>query len=242
VLALAGTSIVWLALAPVYASGLARVAAAVAPLLDRAPGARYAAEGSRVVVHRPVLLPGDALPRDLVQTLWLAAGAFGLPVFAAVVIVTPGWSWGTRARALAWGLAFLTLTQIVTVMVNTEFWQQMPVAGPRGDPVYLPGHSAGRLRVFSALFYFLEIMGRGFFALVTYIALLGLRERGRSRLGKTGRNEPCPCGSGRKFKRCCGGLEAAPGLSSALRGAPAHPARGESREGADAEGPRRAVR
>ena len=22
---------------------------------------------------------------------------------------------------------------------------------------------------------------------------------------KTGRNEPCPCGSGKKFKRCCGG-------------------------------------
>lgn len=22
--------------------------------------------------------------------------------------------------------------------------------------------------------------------------------------GKTGRNDPCPCGSGRKFKRCCG--------------------------------------
>jgi uncharacterized protein len=21
---------------------------------------------------------------------------------------------------------------------------------------------------------------------------------------KTGRNEPCPCGSGRKFKKCCG--------------------------------------
>jgi uncharacterized protein len=23
---------------------------------------------------------------------------------------------------------------------------------------------------------------------------------------KTGRNEPCPCGSGRKYKRCCGGV------------------------------------
>ncbi|CCE02090.1 putative transporter (YecA family protein with SEC-C motif) (fragment) [Bradyrhizobium sp. STM 3809] len=23
-------------------------------------------------------------------------------------------------------------------------------------------------------------------------------------LAKTGRNDPCPCGSGRKFKRCCG--------------------------------------
>jgi len=22
--------------------------------------------------------------------------------------------------------------------------------------------------------------------------------------GKVGRNEPCPCGSGRKYKRCCG--------------------------------------
>src|SRR5258708_36895867 len=23
---------------------------------------------------------------------------------------------------------------------------------------------------------------------------------------KVGRNDPCPCGSGRKFKKCCGGL------------------------------------
>jgi preprotein translocase subunit SecA len=23
-------------------------------------------------------------------------------------------------------------------------------------------------------------------------------------LGKVGRNDPCPCGSGRKFKKCCG--------------------------------------
>ena len=23
--------------------------------------------------------------------------------------------------------------------------------------------------------------------------------------GKVGRNDPCPCGSGRKFKKCCGG-------------------------------------
>jgi uncharacterized protein YecA (UPF0149 family) len=22
---------------------------------------------------------------------------------------------------------------------------------------------------------------------------------------KTGRNDPCPCGSGRKYKKCCGG-------------------------------------
>jgi uncharacterized protein len=28
----------------------------------------------------------------------------------------------------------------------------------------------------------------------------------RSSPGKTGRNEPCPCGSGKKYKRCCGGV------------------------------------
>lgn len=27
----------------------------------------------------------------------------------------------------------------------------------------------------------------------------------RRRTAKTGRNEPCPCGSGKKFKKCCGG-------------------------------------
>jgi len=27
---------------------------------------------------------------------------------------------------------------------------------------------------------------------------------------KTGRNDPCPCGSGKKFKRCCAGLSLAP--------------------------------
>lgn len=26
-----------------------------------------------------------------------------------------------------------------------------------------------------------------------------------SRGAKVGRNEPCPCGSGKKFKKCCGG-------------------------------------
>src|SRR5882762_7041561 len=35
---------------------------------------------------------------------------------------------------------------------------------------------------------------------------------------KTGRNEPCPCGSGKKFKRCCGAVsqseERAPGNHS----------------------------
>lgn len=30
---------------------------------------------------------------------------------------------------------------------------------------------------------------------------------------KLGRNDPCPCGSGQKYKRCCGGADAPPAIS-----------------------------
>ena len=30
-----------------------------------------------------------------------------------------------------------------------------------------------------------------------------LIEAGALQSGKTGRNEPCPCGSGKKYKKCC---------------------------------------
>ena len=47
--------------------------------------------------------------------------------------------------------------------------------------------------------------------------LAHLESLSRCRLGsaippgaKPGRNDPCPCGSGKKFKRCCGGVDAPP--------------------------------
>jgi hypothetical protein len=36
------------------------------------------------------------------------------------------------------------------------------------------------------------------------IADTGTVDTVRHRADKTGRNDPCPCGSGRKFKKCCG--------------------------------------
>jgi hypothetical protein len=181
------------------------VAQLTAPTLEHSPGTRYAAEGSRVVAYRPVALPGGAGSRDLVHTLWAASANFGLPVFVALVLATPGWHGSQRARALGWGLAILTLTQVITMLVTSAFWQQMPATSPQGQALYLPGHSAGRLAVVAPLYHFLEIMGRGFFSLLAYFGALILVEAGPPRGEATaGRNAPCPCGSGRKFKRCCG--------------------------------------
>lgn len=43
-------------------------------------------------------------------------------------------------------------------------------------------------------------------------------------MAKVGRNQPCPCGSGRKAKRCCG-VERGPGEASLARAYLAHAAR-----------------
>lgn len=202
VLALVGASLAWLAMAPAYAAGLAVVARLLLPSLEQTQGTRYTVEGSRVLAHRPVWLPSESRARDRVYTVWAASANFGVPVFVALVLATPGWSGRRRARGLAGGLVVLTLTQVATMVVTSEFWQQAPVPSPDGQVLYLPGHSPLRWQTVSALYNFVEIMSRGFFAFLVYFALLALRETPRER-ARARPNEPCPCGSGRKFKRCC---------------------------------------
>ncbi len=48
-------------------------------------------------------------------------------------------------------------------------------------------------------------------------------------MAKVGRNEPCPCGSGRKAKRCCG-VRGGPSEESLARAFLAHASRGAARE------------
>jgi len=171
-LALVGASLLWVAVGPAYAWGLAAVARVAAPALEKSPGMRYEVVGSRVHAIRPFGPATERPPQRLVYVVWAASSNFGLPVLAALIVATPGWGWGARARALVWGLGFLTLTQVAVMLVTFEFWQQMPVQDPRGGLLYLPGHSALGLRLVTPLFYFFEIMGRGFFALLVYVALL----------------------------------------------------------------------
>ena len=76
--------------------------------------------------------------------------------------------WLVVGPAYAWG-----------VLVTFELWQHMPVRGPTGEVLYLPGSSALALRLVSPLFYFFEIMGRGFFALLVCFGLLVMIGRPR---------------------------------------------------------------
>jgi uncharacterized protein YecA (UPF0149 family) len=45
-------------------------------------------------------------------------------------------------------------------------------------------------------------LGRSIFQARREAGDLGQEPSGRQKIG---RNDPCPCGSGKKFKKCCGG-------------------------------------
>ena len=187
-----GASLAWLLVAPAYAWTLAIVARLAAPVLEKTGPMRYEVSGSRVHVIQPV--PGE---RYLVHTAWTASQNFGVPLLVALIVATPGWTWRRRGRALAWGLGFLTLTQVAFMLVTIWVSLQTPTLTPSG---YLPGHLLW-------LYRFFLVMGRGFFVLLIYFGLIAtIGPPLRLAPGTAGPNDPCPCGSRRKFKRCCGAI------------------------------------
>lgn len=57
----------------------------------------------------------------------------------------------------------------------------------------------------------LEIFAPQLLPFLLWVVFLGFYQPGEGGIsGKVGRNDPCPCGSGRKYKRCCGGRKVIP--------------------------------
>jgi hypothetical protein len=196
------TALLWAAVAPLYAHGLAAIGRALSPLLEPSPDARYVVDGGRVLVQRPTWLPRQGRTMPLNWPLWLPAANYGLPLLAALVLAAPGWSWRRRGRALGIGLGLVAASQVAFFLVTVVATQQSPVMSPEGM-IQPAGHSPVKQPVFYALYYFFDAMGRGFFALLIFLGLVAFGGE-RPDAPRVGRNDPCPCGSGRKFKRCCG--------------------------------------
>jgi hypothetical protein len=162
------------------------------------------------MAYRPTWLPKEKRMAPLVQPLWQPAANYGMPLLTALILVTPGWTWRRRGRMLLWGLGLLTLTQIAFVLITIVGTQQSPFRSPEGV-ILLPGYSPIKQRVFYCLYYFFDLMGRGFFALFIYLGLIAFAWPAPGAVPSVspgrpvGRNDPCPCGSGLKYKRCCQG-------------------------------------
>src|SRR5262245_28844494 len=201
---LVAVSLLWVLVAPVYASGLALIGRALLPVLAAAPDTQYTVAGGRVLARWTLWLPKEQRRVQVVLVLWHPAEHYGVPLLAALVLATPALSWRRRGQALAGGLGLLTLTQIAAVLVTTT--QQHAVMGP--DGVLQLAGSPLMQHLSRALFDFFAIMGRGFFALLIYHGLLALGWNTPTIPAvppgqPVSRHALCPCGSGRQAQCCC---------------------------------------
>lgn len=72
-----------------------------------------------------------------------------------------------------------------------------------GSTLSLPDHAATILRIFSQAMGEYAQVGRALYQARRAAGADAPAPTGRAR-ASNGRNEPCPCGSGKKFKKCCG--------------------------------------
>lgn len=202
-------ALLWMLLAPAYARLFAALATPLIPSIESSPGTRYVVEGTTIVAERP-LVRQRAEQVTVTRTLLReTAGDYPVALLVALVLATPGWSLPRRGRILAVTLSLLIATQFLSLLINIEYTKLWPTKTAAGIVVSLD-YSKAKMILFDWLYAFTEFMGRGLFALLLYFGAIALvwgrpEPVDRIRTGVVGRNDPCPCGSGLKAKRCCGG-------------------------------------
>jgi SEC-C motif len=196
-------SVLWVSFGSLYGHMLAAIVRPMAPFIEHARGTRYVFEHDHLVVYRPVRLLREGVVRDRGYVIWRPLEHYGLPLLAALLVATPIWTWRGRWRALALGLGLLTLVEILTCLITIEASRLWPIPTPSGDLIPSPG-SPVREAGFTAAAAFLEVMGRALFPIAIYLVVLILVREPQPGHGVVPRNALCSCGSGLKFKRCCG--------------------------------------
>lgn len=122
------------------------------------------------------------------------------PFLLTLLLATPGMGWRNRAARMAAGLILLLASHALFVATKVEV-TLLAAAHPL----------AGAAWFWNGADNFFEITGKTFFPVLIWLLfgfpyMMGLEDRPPPpRPQKApGRNDPCPCGSGKKFKRCCG--------------------------------------
>lgn len=129
--------------------------------------------------------------------------SYGLPMLAALVIVTRADSILAKIRALVIGVGVMALLTVPAVMAwakltSLQVDDQIALSGDRSSFLFYAFHGYAFSQPVIAVALWLGMM------------MLGMFKRKRQAAAPVvvvGRNAPCPCGSGRKYKKCCGGRE-----------------------------------
>jgi hypothetical protein len=141
--------------------------------------------------NRWAIVPSDAIHINAV-------------LFLALVLGTPELVAVQRLAIVALGLPALYLADVFTLFVWCR-WTLVTDFGYLG-PTAAADRWVGFTHYWPQLF--LISIGNQLFPVAAWAAALAFVWRHRRARGAAvraiGRNDPCPCGSGRKYKRCCG--------------------------------------
>lgn len=196
VAAFVGLSLALVLLAPAYAALLASAASLGVPVLEPDRRTHYAVEGSKIVAVRALVVHGT--PVTVRLGLWDGKYVWNLTLLLAALLAVPDWSRAARRRALAYGALGLVSAHFLNLLTNIVYTQMRPAPG------WTPYEfSEVTQHVVSVTSFFFDVAGNGFFAILLFALLVAKLWRPAAADVAVGRNDACPCGSGRKAKRCC---------------------------------------
>lgn len=189
-------SLLWAVVAPAYAALLAVGATVAAPILEPDTFRGYQTERAKIVAVRRITLHGqEATVR---QGLWDGRFAWNLVLLVSALVAVPSWAGAARRKAIASAIVALFGVHLVNLWANVVYTQLREVPG---GPA--PDTSSLTASLVSTLSFFFDTAGNGFFALLLFTVLVAHFWRPPASTEVVPRNAPCPCGSGRKAKRCC---------------------------------------
>jgi len=189
-------SVAWVLLAPAYSAVLSRAVGLLSPVLETERPARYEVDGAKIVVVRSAVVGGRrAMVR---QGLWDGRFAWSLTLLVAVLVAVPRWAAPRRWRSVVYAVAAMAALHLANVLTNVVYTQM------RAPGVAEAAWSPVTQGLVSTSSYFLDVVGNGLAAMVLFFVLVDRFWRPAPGKVEVGRNDPCPCGSGRKAKHCCG--------------------------------------
>lgn len=153
------------------------------------------------IVRVFVTAPSLTEPQTASSGLRLDTITYGLPMLAALVVVTRADSILAKMRALLAGLGVMVVLTVPAVLAwakltSLEVDEKLAFgSGGRSSLLYYSFHGYAFCQPVVAVAIWLALMMLGLFK---------AKSRQKAPIVNIARNAPCPCGSGRKYKRCCG--------------------------------------
>jgi hypothetical protein len=121
-----------------------------------------------------------------------------------LLLVSPGMHMRRRLRYLGIGLGLLFASHVCYLVAKVEY-SLIQAKHPLGSSIPF---------IWESLDQFFEMAGKVFFPISIWLLLtlrymLGfvdepVKAEATAASKRVGRNDPCPCGSGKKYKHCCG--------------------------------------